>query len=177
MDGKNIPQKKNILERLEALEKTNDEKDTIIEFLKKRVDKLEDKLKQESENKEEISCELCDFIAKNERGLKLHMKAKHEITKMEMKVFCKATEKYLSSDRDTYRKELESEIDVIEDVIEMDIDLSNVYDYVGKFLPLKIVLRTRSPTQWNSVTFRKQIWNRINQRIAKGKISEDNEDK
>ena len=59
---------------------------------------------------------------------------------------------------------------VIEDVLEMDIDSSNVYDYVGKFLPLKIVFKTRIPTQWNSGTFRKQIWNRINQCIAKGKI-------
>ena len=36
--------------------------------------------------------------------------------------------------------------------------------------------RTRIPAQWNdSVNFRKQIWNRINQRIAKGKITEDKE--
>ena len=55
----------------------------------------------------------------------------------------------------------------------MDIDFSKVYDYAGKFLPLKISLRTRLPTEWNSETFRKQIWERINKRIAKGKISED----
>ena len=54
------------------------------------------------------SCEFCDFVGKNERGLKLHVKAKHELTKVDLSVFCKATEKYLSSDRDAYRKELES---------------------------------------------------------------------
>ena len=87
------------------------------------------------------------------------MKAKHEITKVELKVFCKATEKYLSSDRDSYRKELESEIDVLEDVIEMDLDSSKIYDYVGKFLPTKIILRTRIPAQWqDSENFRKQVW-------------------
>ena len=120
-----------------------------------------------------VPCELCDFCAKNKRGLKLHIKARHEITKVEIKVFCKATEKYLSSDRDFYRKEMETEIDVLEDIIDMDIDLSKVYDYVGKFLPLKINSRSRIPLEWNNETFRKQIWDRINKRIAKGKISED----
>ena len=77
-----------------------------------------------------------------------------------------------------YRKELESEIDVLEDVLDMDIDSSKVYDYVGKFLPMKIVLRSRIPVQWLSdENFRKQIWERINKRIAKGKISEEKEDK
>ena len=53
----------------------------------------------------------------------------------------------MSSDRDMYRKELESEIDVLEDVLDMDIDSLKVYDYVGKFLPMKIVLRSRIPRQ------------------------------
>ena len=71
-------------------------------------------------------------------------------------MFCKATEKYLSSDRDSYRKELESEIEVLEDIVDMDIDSSKDYDYVGKFLPTKIILRTRIPAQWqSSESFRK----------------------
>ena len=77
---------------------------------------------------------------------------------VQLSVFCNATEKYLSSDRDMYRKELENEIDVLEDVIDMDIDSSKVYDCVGKFLPMKIVLRSRIPVKWEtSETFRKQI--------------------
>ena len=68
---------------------------------------------------------------------------------------------------------METEIDVLEDIIDMDIDSSKVYDYVGKFLPLKIKLRSRIPLEWNNENFRKQIWDRINKRIAKGKISED----
>ena len=55
----------------------------------------------------------------------------------------------------------------------MDIGSSKVYDYAGKFLPLKINLRSRLPLKWNDETFRKQIWDRINKRIVKGKISED----
>ena len=95
-----------------------------------------------------------------------------------MKVYCKSTEKYLSSDRDSYRKELESEIDVLEDVIEMDMDSSKIYDYVGKFLPTKIILRTRIPAQWQeNENFRKQVWEKINKRIPKGKISEDKDGK
>ena len=176
--------KKNILHRLEDLEKLNDEKDIAIRILYEKVEKLEFKLQEAQEIEPEdleknlIQCEYCDFPAKNERGLKLHNKAKHEVTKVEITVFCKATEKYLSSDRDMYRKELESEIDVLEDVLDMDIDSSKVYDYVGKFLPMKIVLRSRIPVQWLSdENFRKQIWERINKRIAKGKISEEKEDK
>ena len=73
-----------------------------------------------------VPCELCDFFAKNERGLKLHMKAKHEITKVELTIFFEATEKYLNSDRDCYKKELESEIDVLEDIVNMEMDSSKV---------------------------------------------------
>ena len=99
------------------------------------------------------------------------MKKKHEITKIQLSVFCKATKKYLSSDRDLYRKELETEIDVLEDIVDMDIDSSNVYDYEGKFLPLKITLRTRIPAQWNdSINFRKKFWNRINHELLRGKL-------
>ena len=77
-----------------------------------------------------------------------------------------------------YRKELESEIDVLEDVVDMDIDSSKVYDYVGKFLPMKIGKNCRISVQWEMCeTFRKQIWERINKRIVKGKISEEKEDK
>ena len=100
------------------------------------------------------------------------------MTKVEISVFCKATEKYLSSDRDSYRKELESEIEVLEDIVDMDIDSSKDYDYVGKFLPTKIILRTRIPAQWqSSESFRKEIWKKINKRIPKGQISENKDGK
>ena len=106
------------------------------------------------------------------------MNAKHDITKVELNIFCKATEKYLNSDRDCYKKEIESEIDVLEDVLDMDMNSCGVYDYVGKFLPTKLVLRTRVPAKWeNDENFRKQIWSRINQRLHKGKISEDKDGK
>jgi vacuolar-type H+-ATPase subunit I/STV1 len=164
----------------------NNEKDATIKLLSKKIDTLEDKLKQldnlENEEVQKSSeltlCEYCDFSAKNKRGLQLHMKSKHEITKVEIQVFCRATEKYLSSDRDLYKKELESEIDALEDVVDMDMDSSKIYDYVGQFLPTKLILRTRIPAQWlESESFRKEIWERINKRIPKGKISEDKDGK
>ena len=66
----------------------------------------------------------------------------------------------------------------MEDVIEMDLDSSKIYDYVGKFLPTKIILRTRFPAQWqDNENFRKQVWEKINKRIPKGKISEDKDGK
>ena len=78
-------------------------------------------------------------------------------------------------DRDEYKKELESEIDVLEDVVEIFMDASNdsKNEYVGKLLPTKIVIRTRFPENWNSESFRKTMWERINIRIPKGKMCED----
>ena len=69
---------------------------------------------------------------------------------------------------------MESEIDVFEDVIEIYIDAAgkNKEEYVGKLLPTKIVLRTRIPMDWESESFRNTIWNRINNRLSKGKICE-----
>ena len=66
-----------------------------IKFL--RVVKLELTLKKINSNENEevdncvkmVPCELCNFSAKNKRGLKLHMKAKHEITKVELTFFAK----------------------------------------------------------------------------------------
>ena len=184
-DEKNMLKKKNILQRIEELEKLNDEKDIKIKVLVEKVENLENKAQEIRENEpvhvnspETTTCEYCDFSTNNERRLRLHMKEKHEITKVEINVFCKATEKYLNSDRDSYQKELESEIDVLEDVVAMNIDSSKIYDYVGRFLPTKIVLRTRIPTKWQtSEIFRKQIWEKINKRIRTGKISEDKDGK
>ena len=50
------------------------------------------------------------------------MKAKQKVTKIELSVFSKA-EKHFSSDRDSYRKQLDTYIDVIEDIIDMDLNL------------------------------------------------------
>ena len=43
----------------------------------------------------------------------------------------------------------------------------------------KVTIRTRIPAKWenNDNNFRKQIWDRINKRIIKGKISEDKDGK
>ena len=113
-------------------------------------------------------------MAKNQRGLQLHIKAKHEVKKVELNVLCQATDEYLSIDRDEYKKEIETEIDVLEDVIEIFINASDTpkTEYAGKLLPTKIVIRTRIPAAWESMDFRKNIWQRINNRISKGKISE-----
>ena len=81
----------------EDIEKLNDEKDLTIKFLSERVVKLELTLEKLNSNENEevqncakmVPCELCDFFAKNEIGLKLHMKSKHEITKVELTFFAK----------------------------------------------------------------------------------------
>ena len=75
-----------------------------------------------------------------------------------MNIFCKATEKYLNSDRDCFKKEIEREIDVIEDEVDMDMNSCKVYDYVTKFLPTKLIIQTRIPTQWeNNEIFRQAV--------------------
>ena len=81
----------------DEIEKLNDEKDLTIKFLSERVVKLELTLEKLNSNENEevqncakmVPCELCDFFAKNEIGLKLHMKSKHEITKVELTFFAK----------------------------------------------------------------------------------------
>ena len=72
-----------------------------------------------------IPCEYCEFLARNQRGLQLHIKAKHDIKKFEIVILFEGTDDYLSIDRDAYKKELETEIDVLEDVTEMFIDAAN----------------------------------------------------
>ena len=183
---RHLVRKKNILQRLVDLEKTDVEKDTKINLLLEKVEKLEEVISQTNNSKqcesgnrcESIQCEYCDFAAKNQRGLQLHVKAKHEIMKIELKVFCLATDDYLSIDRDIYKKELESEIDVLEDVLDVYIDASAATrnEYVGKLLPTKIVLRSRTPADWKSESFRNGIWDRINLRIPKGQICELSEE-
>ena len=92
---RNIQMKKNILERLEAFEIINEEKDVRIKYLADKVEKLENSLSQEkynpnleSDKSSELNpCEYCDFQAKNQRGLQLHIKAKNEVTKVEISVF------------------------------------------------------------------------------------------
>ena len=45
----------------------------------------------------------------------------------------------------------------------MDMNSSKVYDYVGKFPPTKLIIRTRIPAKWeNDEIFRKQIGSQIN---------------
>ena len=85
-----------------------------LQLKSERVESLEGKLKQvqESENNDIdnlklVPCEYCDFSAKNQRRLKLHLNAKNEVTKIELTVYCKATEKYLNSDRDSCKKEID----------------------------------------------------------------------
>ena len=46
-----------------------------------------------------------------------------------------------------------------------------MYDYVGKFLPTKIILRTRFPAQWqDNENFRKQVWEKLTRGFQKGKF-------
>ena len=94
-EEKNSLKKKNILKRIEDIENLNDEKDRKMKFLIDTVEKLEYSLKQVNENKndevekltEMVPCEYCDFSAKNERGMKLNVKAKHDITIVELNIF------------------------------------------------------------------------------------------
>ena len=109
--------------------------------------------------------------------MQLHIKAKHDITKVEITVYCLATEKYLNDDRDEYKKELASEIDALEDVLDMNMSTSENYnDYVGKFLPTKVIIRTRIPKEWQSEIFRNKIWERVNSRILRRKILDKKEE-
>ena len=66
------------------------------------------------------------------------------------------------------------------DEIDMDILKSNYKnqpsDYVGKFIPTKVVIKTRIPDKWtNSLKFRNKIWKKINSRLVEGQISEIDE--
>ena len=176
---KHLLRKKNILERIEEIEKTNAEKDLIIKSLTEKVKNLEEKSEETNEKEyDKFQCEYCEFSARNQRGLQLHVKAKHDVKKVELVVLCEATDDYLSIDRDAYKKELETEIDVLEDVTDMFIDASNIpkSEIVGKLLKTKIVIRSRIPAAWESESFRKDIWQRINSRIPKGKICEKMEE-
>ena len=69
---RNLQMKKNILERLEVIEKINEEKYVRIKYLADKVEKLENSLSQdkynqnlESDEPSELNpCEYCDFQAK-----------------------------------------------------------------------------------------------------------------
>jgi DNA repair exonuclease SbcCD ATPase subunit len=96
-DEKNHKQKKNILERLQELERSNLEKDAQIVSLTNKLEKLEEEVKdtlkeaneclvglvaesEENEHFDELTgfkCPDCDFVGKNMRGLKVHMTRKH----------------------------------------------------------------------------------------------------
>ena len=181
IDERNNLKKKNIMERVEDLERVNKEIDDIIEFFKTKLEDIQKKIMtpgdEEVENSEKmVHCEFCDFAAKNQRGMQLHIKAKHDITKVEITVYCLATEKYLNDDRDEYKKELASEIDALEDVLDMNMSTSeNVNDYVEKFLPTKVIIRTRIPKEWQCQIFRNKIWERVNSRILRRKILDKKE--
>ena len=69
---------------------------------------------------------------------------------------------------------MKSEIDVLEDLY-IDASGNTKQEYVGKLLPTKIMIRTRIPSEWESESFRNNIWNRINDRLSKGKICESSE--
>ena len=108
IEVRNLMNKKNILERLEECESINKEKDMKIMLLTEKLEALEEKFIQNNDcNKCDIEktsdkhiCEYCQFSAKNERGLQLHIKAKHDVKKVKVKVSCKATDEYLSIDSD-----------------------------------------------------------------------------
>ena len=55
--------KKHILQRIEDIEKSNAEKDKVIEYLTEKVKHLEEK-SQEIDISSQVKCERCTFIAK-----------------------------------------------------------------------------------------------------------------
>ena len=99
-DSKTLLQKKNILERLQELEKINVDKDEKITNLTLKIEKLESEMKVQYREAYEVitglvsecednaqfdqmtsfSCPECEFVGKHLRGLKIHM------TKMHLKV-------------------------------------------------------------------------------------------
>ena len=106
-DERNILKKKNILERLEDMEKRNDEKDIQIKLLSEKIEVLECKLSQKEyialvrKDKKETEivdlsfeqpssevksveikkCEKCDYTADNDGDIKTHIQAKHKRNK------------------------------------------------------------------------------------------------
>ena len=94
------------------------EKDSFIENLQEQLDDLKKVIDAKYDNNEEsqssenheitffnpsvsIPCEECNFIAKNEKGLKIHRKSKHEnnrkqFTNVELNIFALATEEYFN---------------------------------------------------------------------------------
>ena len=183
---------------IEQLEEMIHEKNIIIESLQEKLSALEMVIDGKNVIDDEIGsseihentfynpaasvqCEECDFIAKNEKGLKIHKKSKHEherqeMEKVELNIYALATDEYINENMCIYKKEMEMEIDFIEKVTEIDMDVSKYEnpssDYIGKFLPTRIVIRTRIPDKWkNCVKFRNNIWKKINGRLVEGKIS------
>ena len=80
-----VPKKQNILDRLLELEKVNLEKDERIELLIINFDKLAKNIDIQlvEKHRDPLKCEKCDFLAKNDVGLKVHTQAKHkELTKV-----------------------------------------------------------------------------------------------
>ena len=72
-----IPKKQNILDRLVELEKINTEKDERIKLLFINFDKL---AKMRDDKQEDpLKCEKCEFVARNDVGLKVHVQAKHKV--------------------------------------------------------------------------------------------------
>ena len=139
---------------------------------------------------EEIQCDVCEFVAKNIKGLRIHKRLKHTkaygkissslFYDVQVDVLCLATEAYLGNVRDYYKSELgksEEFYNVLD--IYMDIKKSkynNIPDeYVGKLIPTKIKFLTENPEKWEDPEERKIIWKEFNRRIAKGKISEEDE--
>ena len=123
------------------------------------------------------------LLRKNEKGLKIHKKSKHENkrqerTKVELNIFTLSTDDYLNHNMCIYKKEMEMETEFIERVDEIDMDIlksnykNQPSDYVGKFIPTKVVIKTRIPDKWtNCLKFRNKIWKKINSRLVEGKIS------
>ena len=191
---------------IEQIQKIIDEKDILIRNLQEKIDALKDVIDSKYENEDDtdeteiheitfcnpsvnINCEECDFIAKNERGLKIHRKSKHDnmqnpVTEIELNIYTLATEGLLNINRDAYQKELEMETDFVVKIVKMHMDvikskyLNYAPDYIGKFLPTQIILETKIPKKWKECTdFRNKIWDKINSRLTEGKMSEIDETK
>ena len=126
-----------------------------------------------------------DFAAKNKHGLKIHKSAKHtnknkndiEIEEVTLNIFGLATEPNLSKNTKKYKNYLESETEAVFSVDKIWMTYTSQQykeGYLGKYLPMEIVLRTSVASLWNlDMDFRKDILENINKRLDVGKIVEN----
>ena len=131
----------------------------------------------------EKQCDKCEFVAKNKRGLKIHQRAKHtienplNIEEVTLNIFGLATEPNLSRNTEKYKENLENEKEAVESVDKIWMSYTREQykeGYVGKYLPMEIVLKTSVASLWNcDMDFRKDIHENMNESLDIGRIVEN----